>query len=177
MRRITRLTVLVALAALTLAAAAHAGEPFKQVLPENGLTVILEENHSSPVVNLRFYVKAGSIYEGEYLGCGISHFLEHLVANGPTSHMSAEEYELEVEKIGGGSNAYTTKDHTCYFIETSSEHFDRALELLADKAVNIEIPQEVVDTQKGIIVREINMGYDEPGRRIYNMIGEVMFRP
>jgi zinc protease len=168
--------VLASLAALMLAGAAQAGEPFKMVIPENGMTVILEENHSSPVVNLRFYVKAGSIHEGEYLGCGISHFVEHLVANGATQTRTAEEYELEIENIGGGSNAYTTKDHTCYFIETSSEHFDKALKLLSDKAMNIDITQEVVDTQKGIIVREINMGYDEPGRRIYNMFGEVMFR-
>jgi zinc protease len=163
-------------AALLLAVLAQAGEPFKRVLPENGMTVILSENHSSPVVNLRFYVKAGSIYEAEYLGCGMSHFCEHLVANGPTETRTAEEYELEVERIGGGSNAYTTKDHTCYFIETSSEHFDKALELLADKAMKVHFPQELVDTQKGIIVREINMGYDEPSRRIYNLFGEVMFR-
>ena len=176
MRPTTRLIVLASLTVLVLAGAAQTGEPFRKVLPENGMTVILEENHSSPVVNLRFYVKAGSIYEGEYLGCGISHFLEHLVANGATENRTAEEYELEIENIGGGSNAYTTKDHTCYFIETSSEHFDKALDLLADKAMNIDITQEVVDTQKGIIVREINMGYDEPGRRIYNMFGEVMFR-
>ena len=176
MRRTTHLIVLAALAALVLAGAAPAQETFRKVLPENGMTVILEENHSSPVVNLRFYVKAGGIYEGEFLGCGISHFCEHLVANGPTESRTVEEYEIEVENIGGGSNAYTTKDHTCYFIETSSEHFDRALELLADKAMNIQFPQETVDTQQGIIVREINMGYDEPGRRIYNMFGEVMFR-
>jgi zinc protease len=168
--------LLVSLATLVLAGAAQAREPFRVVLPENGMTVILEENHSSPVVNLRVYVKAGSIHEGEYLGCGISHYLEHLVANGPTANRTSEEYELELENIGGGSNAYTTKDHTCYFIETSSEHFDRALDLLSDRAMNIDITQEEVDTQHGIIVREINMGYDEPGRRIYNMFGEVMFR-
>ncbi|MFH1689398.1 MAG: pitrilysin family protein [Candidatus Eisenbacteria bacterium] len=176
MRRTRCLIVLASLAALVLAGAAPAEETFRKVLPENGMTVILEENHSSPVVNLRFYVKAGSIYEGEFLGCGVSHFCEHLVANGPTENRTAEEYEIEIENIGGGSNAYTTKDHTCYFIETSSEYFDRALELLADKAMNIQFPQELVDTQQGIIVREINMGYDEPGRRIYNMFGEVMFR-
>ncbi|MBN2565942.1 MAG: insulinase family protein [Candidatus Eisenbacteria bacterium] len=175
MRRVIPL-ILVASALLLLASVTHAATPFRKVLPENGLTVILSENHSSPVVNLRFYVRAGSIYEGEYLGCGISHFCEHLVANGPTATRTAEEYEMELEQIGGGSNAYTTKDHTCYFIETSSEHFDKALELLADKAMNVQFPQELVDTQQGIIVREINMGYDEPSRRLYNLFGEVMFR-
>lgn len=171
-----RLLALTVLAALLIAAVAQAGEPFRRVVPENGLTVVLVENHSSPVVNVRLYVKAGSIVEDQYLGCGISHFCEHLVANGSTTTMTAEEHDKAVEAIGGASNAYTTKDHTCYFIETSSEHFDRALELLADKAMNLTFDQEIFDTQQGIIVREINMGYDEPGRRIYNMFGEVAFR-
>ena len=56
-----------ALALIVLAAPwAQAAETFKEVLP-NGLTVIIRENHSSPVVNLRFYVKSGSIHEGKYL--------------------------------------------------------------------------------------------------------------
>ncbi|MCK4510985.1 insulinase family protein, partial [bacterium] len=75
MRPTMRRMLLASLATLVLAGAAQAREPFRVVLPENGMTVILEENHSSPVVNLRVYVKAGSIHEGEYLGCGISHYL------------------------------------------------------------------------------------------------------
>ena len=54
MRPTTRLIVLASLTVLVLAGAAQTGEPFRKVLPENGMTVILEENHSSPVVNLRF---------------------------------------------------------------------------------------------------------------------------
>ena len=99
MRPTTRLIAMAALAVLVLAGATQAGETFKQVLPENGMTVILEENHSSPVVNLRFYVKAGGIYEGEYLGCGISHFCEHLVANGPTTNRTAEDTRLATDPV------------------------------------------------------------------------------
>ncbi len=84
--------------------------------------------------------------------------------------------EKEVEALGGGYNAYTTKDHACYFIETSSENFDKALDILTDQMMNSTMPQEAVDTQQGIITREINMGYDEPGRRLYNLYGETMFR-
>ena len=97
------------------------------------MTVILKENHSSPVVNLRFYVKAGSIHEEEYLGCGISHYLEHLLSDGTTTTRRSRRSSARSRTIGGGSNAYTTKDHTCYFIETSTEHFDKALDLLSDR--------------------------------------------
>jgi len=170
-------TVLWALTLIAIVAASGittASETFRQVLPENGLTVIIRENHASPVVNLRLYVKAGSIYEEEYLGAGISHYCEHLLSDG-TTNRTMEEIETAVDAIGGGSNAYTTKDHTCYFIETSSDHFDEALDILSDEAMNATMPQEAVDAQHGVITREINMGYDEPARRLYNLFGEVMY--
>ncbi|MBD3347697.1 MAG: hypothetical protein GF400_00695 [Candidatus Eisenbacteria bacterium] len=153
---------------------AGATETVREVLP-NGMTIIVRENHASPVVNVRFYVKSGSIHEEEYLGCGITHYLEHMMSDG-TTNRTVEDFEREVEEIGGGYNAYTTNDHACYFIETSSEHFDKALELLADQAMNVNLPQKQVDIQRGIITREINMGYDEPNRRIYNLFKQVMFR-
>ncbi|MFH1501945.1 MAG: pitrilysin family protein [Candidatus Eisenbacteria bacterium] len=155
-------------------AAAQAAETVREVLP-NGMTVIVRENHSSPVVNLRFYVKSGSIHEEEYLGCGITHYLEHLMSDG-TTNRTLEQFEKDTESIGGGYNAYTTNDHACYFLETSTENFDKALDILADQAMNVTLPQEHVDAQHGVITREINMGYDEPGRRIYNLFKEVMFR-
>ena len=67
---------------LLITMTAAAGETIRRVLPENGMTVILQENHSSPVINMRFYVRAGSIYEGEYLGAGISHYCEHVLSDG-----------------------------------------------------------------------------------------------
>lgn len=165
---------LVMVAALLASVAAQATETVREVLP-NGMTVIVRENHSSPVVNLRFYVKSGSIHEEEYLGAGITHYLEHLMSDG-TTNRTLEQIEKEVEAIGGGYNAYTTNDHACYFIETSTENFDKALDLLSDQAMNVNLPQEHVDAQHGVITREINMGYDEPGRRIYNLFKEIMFR-
>jgi len=174
MRTSVRILLLALVVVLAVAAVASAGETIKRVMPENGLTVILRENHSSPVVNMRIYFKAGSIYEGEYLGAGISHYVEHLLSDG-TPTRTLEDIEREIEMIGGGSNAYTTKDHTCYFMETSPEHFSRALDILSDWSMNASFPQEAVDAQKGVITREINMGYDEPARRIYALYGETMF--
>lgn len=175
MRSTGRMLAIGAVAALLAAGTSLADETFKTQLPENGLTVILKEDHSAPVVNLRCYVKAGSITEREYLEAGLSHYLEHTVGTG-TTNRTAEQIRAEIEAIGGASNAYTTKDHTCYFVETSSRYFDEALDLLADKMINATLPPEHCEIQKGVIIREINMGYDEPNRRIYNLFGQVMFR-
>lgn len=175
MRSLMRVLCLAVVAVALLAGTAAGEDYIRRVLPENGLTVIVQENHSSPVVNLRCYVRAGSILEEKYLGAGISHYIEHLIGDETTTR-SMEQMEKEVESIGGGYNAYTTKDHACYFIETSHENFDKALDILVDQMMNSTMPQEAVDTQQGIITREINMGYDEPGRRLYNLYGETMFR-
>lgn len=174
MKSTLRVLAAVTAVLLMITMTAVAGGTIRRVLPENGMTVILQENHSSPVINMRFYVRAGSIYEGEYLGAGISHYCEHVLSDG-TPTRTLEDIERELEAIGGGYNAYTTKNHTCYFIETSSEHFDKALELLSDQAMNASLPQEEVDAQHSVITREISMGYDEPGRRIYALFGETMF--
>lgn len=175
MRSMMRVLCLAVVAVALLSGTAAGQDYIRRVLPENGLTVIVEENHSSPVVNLRCYVRAGSILEGQYLGAGISHYIEHVIGD-ETKTRSMEQMEKEVEALGGGYNAYTTKDHACYFIETSRENFDKALDILVDQMMNSTMPQDAVDTQQGIITREINMGYDEPGRRLYNLYGETMFR-
>lgn len=174
MKSAHRLVCLALAVAVLASMTALAGETFKEVLP-NGMTVIIRENHSSPVVNLRFYVKSGSIHEGRYLGSGITHYLEHLMSDG-TTNRTLEQSEKDIEAIGGGYNAYTTKDHACYFLETSTEHFDEALDILADQAMNVTLPESEVEAQQGVITREINMGYDEPNRRRYNLFGDVMFR-
>ena len=61
----------------------------------NGLTIIVQENHVAPVATVRCYVKnTGGAFEGKYLGAGLSHVLEHVVAGGTTKHRSEDEIEL-----------------------------------------------------------------------------------
>ena len=83
-----------------------------RILP-NGLNVYVAENHNAPVFTMRVYVHAGSIHEQEFLGAGISHYCEHLVAGGTTHERSEAETQRILRAIGGATNAYTTSDHTC----------------------------------------------------------------
>src|SRR4028119_372361 len=95
---------------LSFTAAASAQMPLKRTLP-NGLTVLVLENHAAPVVAVRMYVKTGSIYEGQYLGSGISHLFEHALSEG-TATRSKQQINNEIQAIGGQSNAYTSQDVT-----------------------------------------------------------------
>ena len=134
---------------------------------DNGLTVLIEENHTNPVVAVQVFVRTGSIYEQEYLGSGISHFFEHIIHGGTTTTRSEEESRTIMEAIGNNSNAYTTTDHTAYFINTTTEHWTTALELLADWMLHSTIDQEEFIREKGVVQREIEQGLDDPQRVLY----------
>jgi zinc protease len=145
-----------------------------EVLP-NGLTLAVEENHTAPVVAVRFYVKIGSVYEGNYLGAGISHFIEHCVGQG-TPTRSRQEIDDLIESMGNQANAYTASAHTCYYITTSAKYLNGAAELIADYVFHADFPLDAVKTQRGIILREIAMGDDDPDRRIWNLFTATAFQ-
>jgi zinc protease len=142
---------------------------------ENGLRVVVVESHASPVVAVRFYVRAGSIYEGERLGHGMAHFLEHTLGEG-TPTRSREEIDSLVESIGNDSNAYTSMDECCYHITTASRYWETALDVVGDYVFHPLLAQEAVDTQRGVILREIEMTQDETEERLYWLFAQTMFR-
>src|SRR4051812_3749641 len=87
---------------------------------ENGMTVIARRV-DSPALAVRAYALTGGVYEGKWLGGGLSHLLEHLVAGGSSLRRTEAENEQLLQQIGNNSNAYTTTDHTAFFINTTSD--------------------------------------------------------
>src|SRR5688572_26631453 len=77
----------------------------------NGM-VVIAKRVTSPVVSVRGYVRTGGVYEAQWLGGGLSHLLEHLVAGGTNERRSEEQNKTLLQQIGNNSNAYTTSDHT-----------------------------------------------------------------
>ena len=142
---------------------------------DNGLQIIVKENHIAPVASVRIYVKTGSIYEQEYLGSGISHYFEHLINGGTTTTRSEKEIRQHIDNLGGVNNAYTTKDHTCYFITTSSEKTEDAVRLMADWMINSAFPQTEVDRERGVVLEELRKGKEEPYRILNELLYETMF--
>jgi zinc protease len=145
-----------------------------KILP-NGLRVVVAENHNAPVFTMRVYIRAGSDYEAEYVGSGISHLIEHLVSSGTTSVRTEAENNRILTAIGGAYNAYTSPGHACYFIETSIDFADSVLSLLPDWVLNCSIAPDEYEREKGVILREIQMGRDEPLRRLSKLYNGTMF--
>src|SRR5204862_464679 len=96
----------------------------------NGLTVIVKRVPSK-VITVRCHVRTGSIYEGKWLGGGLSHLLEHLVAGGSVQRRTEAENRNLLQEIGNNSNAYTTADRTSFFVNTTTDHAAKAIDLIA----------------------------------------------
>lgn len=159
--------------ALVVATTGHT-EPTVRTLT-NGMTLIVEEMRGAPVAAVRIYVRAGSVYEAEYAGAGITHFLEHLVGRASTTR-STEDIERLEESLGGQSNAYTTSDHTCYFMTSAARYVNEVISLLADYVFHPLLDPAEVETQRGIILREMAMNEDDPGRKLYELLNRTVFR-
>lgn len=143
---------------------------------DNGLTVVVEENHANPVVSVYVFVRTGSIHEQEYLGSGMSHFFEHIISGGTTSTRNEAESRTLMETIGNNSNAYTTTDHTAYYINTTAEHWTTALGLLSDWMLNSVITDEEFQREKGVVQRELEQGLDNPRRQLFQLLGETQYK-
>ncbi|MCB2192972.1 MAG: insulinase family protein, partial [Deltaproteobacteria bacterium] len=161
MRRLSPILVLLLFVVLLPLSAWAA--PQRHTLP-NGLKVITSENHESPVVSFQVWVRAGSIYEkkGEY---GITHLIEHMIFKG-TPRRPVGQMASEIEALGGEVNAYTTFDHTNYYVTAASASAGQALDILADAVVNASFDQAELTKEKEVVIEEIRMNQNNPSRRM-----------
>ena len=127
---------------------------------DNGMEVILRENHSSPMVASIIFVKSGSKYESQYEN-GITHFLEHLLFNG-TVNLTREELDASIRDLGGMVNAFTRKEMTCYFTLLPRQYNDYGLTVLADMLFNSVIPENELTKERKVVLEEINRDTDAP---------------
>lgn len=147
--------------------------PIRRVLP-NGLTVVLQPDLAAAVSSVQVWVKTGSVHEGAHLGAGLSHYLEHLLFKG-TSRREGREISTEVQAHGGYINAYTSFDRTVYYIDMPAEHTAVAIDILGDAVLNSMLPAAEVEREKGVILREIDMGLDDPEHRLWQQLFETVY--
>ncbi|QOV90538.1 M16 family metallopeptidase [Humisphaera borealis] len=141
----------------------------------NGTTVICKRV-SSPAVSVRGYCYTGGVFEGKWLGGGLSHLLEHLVAGGSNEKRTEAENRDLLQKIGNDSNAYTTDDHTAYFINTTTEHMESAVDLVCNWMLGAKITPEEYRREYLVVQRELEMGKGEPDSVFYYMTAANRFR-
>src|SRR6266566_3204705 len=134
----------------------------KWILP-NGLTIIVQEDHSAPVASVQAWCATGSIDEDQHLGAGLSHILEHMLFKG-TKTRSANQIAQSIQDVGGYINAYTSFDRTVFWIDVPKDGVSTALEVLTDAMMNSNLPPDEYKKEQEVIRREFAMGMDDPDR-------------
>lgn len=149
-------------------------EKISKTVLENGLTVLAKEDHSAEVISVQVWVKTGSIHEGKYLGSGISHYLEHMLFKG-TQKRNYRQISEDLQKIGANINAYTTFDRTVYYVNGPIEAFEESLDVLSDITFNSLIDPNETAKEQSVILREIDMGLDDPDRQFSQALFQTAF--
>ncbi len=141
---------------------------------KSGLNVVVQENHSAPVVALQMWVNAGSAQDPAGKE-GMAHVLEHMVFKG-TARRNEGAIAREIEGSGGQINAWTSHDQTVYHVVIASRYFGRALEVLADAMQNPRFDPDDLSRELQVIQEEIKMGEDTPAKAVAQQLFAKAYR-
>ncbi|MDI6781528.1 MAG: pitrilysin family protein [bacterium] len=153
---------------------AEGTEKPERVVLDNGLVVVFKEVHTAPLVAVQLWVKTGSIHEGEYLGSGISHLIEHMLFKG-TKRRGVGEIGRQVSASGGEMGGYTSMDRTVYHMVMPRDKAEIALDILADAAANATFDPAEMEKEKEVILREMDMCDDDPDKYLSRKIWQEAF--
>src|SRR2546426_1313639 len=144
----------------------------RTVLP-NGLVVITEPMDHVRTVALGVWIAAGSRCE-EAAHNGISHFIEHILFKGTTTR-SALAIAEEMDAIGGQLNAFTDKEHTCYYLRVLSDHLEEGMAILADMLLHPAIDPEAMERERQVLAEEIKSYEDAPDDLVHDVFAETLW--
>lgn len=165
-------------AALGPGRAATAASPTLDVAEatlDNGLRVLVLEDHRSPVVSTQVWYRVGS--RNERPGAtGLAHFLEHMMFKGTPRHGKGEFSRL-VEQNGGQDNAFTTQDATSYFVDVAADRVDMVLGLEADRMRHLLLDPREIDSERQVVMEERRTRTeDDPDGLISEEMNSVAFK-
>ncbi len=138
----------------------------------NGIKIILSQTPSR-VTYSGVYVNVGSRDESG-ADEGMAHFIEHSLFKG-TEHRKAYHILNRIDGVGGELNAFTTKEETCVYASSMSEHLERCLELFADILFHSSFPLNEIEREKDVVLEEINSYSDSPSELIYDQYEELAY--
>lgn len=122
---------------------------------ENGMKVLVKEDHRAPIVVSQVWYKVGSSYEHSGI-TGVSHVLEHMMFKGTTKH-PAGEFSRIIAENGGRENAFTGKDFTAYFQQLEKSRLKVSFEMEADRMRNLTLPEKEFKKELAVVMEERRM--------------------
>ncbi|MBW2976295.1 insulinase family protein [Candidatus Woesearchaeota archaeon] len=140
---------------------------------KNGITVLFKKNNSNSVA-VEAMFKVGSNNESKKIS-GISHFIEHMLFNGTKKRKNSREITNEIEKYGAEFNAYTSGERTAFFIKIINKRFELALDILSDMLKNPLFDKKMLEKEKRVVLKEINMITDDPKQHQWVLFQKNLF--
>lgn len=144
----------------------------RSVLPA-GLRVVTQQLPASRSVSVGMWVAVGSRDEPTAVA-GAAHYLEHLLFKG-TARRSAVAIAQEIDAVGGELNAFTTKEHTCYYAHVLDSDLELAVDLVCDVLGNALLEPSEVDIERGVVLEEIAMRDDDPEDAVHDEFCAALF--
>ncbi len=135
--------------------------------------MVTEEMPASRTASLGFYIDVGSRHESPSLH-GASHFLEHVLFKG-TPRREAEEISRAIESVGGDLNAYTAREHTCFYARILADDCSLAVDVLTDMLTSSKVLGPEVETERDVILDEIAMHTDDPAETALELVCGHLF--
>ena len=146
------LAVAAGLIALAIPAAAMAEGQVTDFSLDNGMQVVVIEDHRAPVVTHMVWYRTGAADEPPGRS-GVAHYLEHLMFKG-TDTLDPGEFSATVARQGGRDNAFTSWDYTAYFQRVAADRLDLMMEMEADRMVNLRLADRDTATERSVILEE-----------------------
>ncbi len=145
---------------------------FKKEILSNGIRVISEEVPNVESFALGIFINAGS--REDLIHPGIAHFLEH-AAFRHTRSRTSKQIASQFESIGAYTNAFTTKEYTCFYVRALKKNFRKSLELLIDVCLNPALAERDIEKERPILIEEIKSYDDDAEDQIFDLADGMIF--
>src|ERR1700735_104234 len=153
---------------------AHRPREIHRAMLPNGMRVGTEHMPNVRSVSVGIWIGTGSREESPQ-DTGISHFVEHMVFKG-TKNRSAEQIARSVDSIGGGLDAFTSKELVSYNVKVLDEHLPEAFDVVADLVRNPLFQEADIEKEKGVILEELKMEVDNPEYLIHEIFSSNFWK-
>src|SRR5580698_3241706 len=153
---------------------AHKTREIERTRLPNGVRVITERMRNVRSVSVGVWIGTGSREEQPH-ELGLSHFIEHMVFKG-TKNRTAEQIARSVDSIGGGLDAFTSKELVSYNVKVLDEHLPKAFDVVADLVRNPLFEKADIDKEKGVILEELKMEVDNPEYLIHEIFSSRFWK-
>jgi predicted Zn-dependent peptidase len=147
---------------------------YRKTILKNGIRVVTEEIPHVRSLSLGIWIETGSKDESREKN-GISHFIEHMVFKG-TKKRNVRDIAQSVESVGGYLNAFTGKEHTCYYARVLDENLELALDVLSDMVFHPTFPAKELNKEKNVILEELKQAEDDPDDIIHDYFEKAIYK-